>query len=225
MSQFDRFISLIGESAFTKLQKAHILVIGLGGVGGHVVETLVRAGVGQLTVMDDDIFEETNLNRQILATHATLGQSKAKVCQIRCQDINPNIQVRAISERFTIDSTLNFSEFSYIVDAVDDVEAKLAMIKRANEQDVPIISCMGTAKKVDPTQLKVDTLANTSVCPLASVMRRRCREAGLDLTKVKCVYSTENPQKQNGVLGSSPYVPSVAGILIAKTVIDDIIKE
>jgi len=222
MNQFERFSSLIGERAFAKLINSHVLVVGLGGVGGNVVETLVRSGIGYLTIIDDDVFELTNLNRQLLATHSSLNKSKVEVCKNRCLDINPNVKIDQLNLKFTESTQLDFSQFDYVVDAVDDVEAKVGLIKRATRDNVPIISCMGTANKFDPTQLRVSDILHTSVCPLASVMRKKCRALGLN---AKCVYSLEKPTKMGNMLCSTAFVPNVAGILLAKTVIEDLIKE
>lgn len=222
MSQFDRFIAIVGEEAINRLNKAHVLVVGLGGVGGAVVEVLARSGVGTLTVIDDDTFEETNLNRQILALHSTIGMKKVDACKLRCKDINPNIKVNKIDTKFSSITELDFSQFSYIVDAVDDVNAKIEIIKRANECNIRVISCMGTAKKFDPLALRVAPISATSVCPLASIVRKKCRELGLNC---ECVFSVEPPQKLNDVLGSTAYVPNVAGIMLAKRVIEELIKD
>ncbi len=222
MNQFERLISLIGKSKFEKLQKSHVLVVGLGGVGGNAVEALVRSGIGSLTVVDNDKFELSNLNRQILATHSSIGKCKADVCAQRCVDINKDVRIFPLCEKFSEQTKLDFSQFDYVVDAVDDVNAKLEIIKRATEAFVPVISCMGTAKKFDLTKLRVDDLYNSSVCPLASVMRKKCKQIGIE--RLKCVFSTEKPQKIE-VLGSTAFVPCAAGILLAQTVVNDIIKD
>ena len=223
MNQFDRFVTLIGEGKLSTLQKSHVLVVGLGGVGGHVVETLVRSGIGELTIVDCDTFELSNLNRQILATHSTIGKSKVDVCELRCRDINPKIKVHKKCEKFSSLTKLDFSKFCYVVDAVDDVEAKFEIIKRAKEANVNVISCMGTANKFDPTKLQIADISHSSVCPLASIIRKKCRESGIK--DVKCAFSTEPPKKNGTKLGSTAFVPSVAGILIGQTVILDLIKE
>ena len=222
MTQFDRLIALVGKTQFEKLQRANVLVLGLGGVGGNAVETLVRSGIGKITVVDDDCFELSNLNRQLFSTHSSLGKRKVDVCVTRCVDINPNLKITAVCERFSSESKLDFSPFDYVIDAVDDVEAKLEIVKRAKVANVRVISCMGTAKKFDLTKLRVDDLFNTSVCPLASVMRKKCRENSI--THLKCVYSTEKPHKSE-ILGSTAFVPCGAGILLAQTVVNDILKD
>ncbi len=145
---FERFECLVGKEALAKLNKSNVIVFGLGGVGGHVVETLVRSGLGHITVVDSDTFEETNLNRQILATHSTLGQNKVDVCAKRCRDINPDIIITAIKAEFGADFTLDFAPFDYIVDCVDDVGAKVEIIRRAQSMGKKVITCLGTAKNL-----------------------------------------------------------------------------
>lgn len=189
----ERTKMIFGDDAIKRLASCHVAVFGLGGVGGCAVEGLVRGGVGELTLVDDDVISETNLNRQILATAKTLGRSKTKVAKERCLDINPDVIVHT-HEMFFMPKTKNridFSEFDYIIDAIDTVTGKIALIEKAKISGVPIISSMGTGNKLDNTAFKVSDIFSTSGCPLAKVMRKELKARGLD--HVKVVYSPEVP--------------------------------
>ncbi|WP_293720669.1 tRNA threonylcarbamoyladenosine dehydratase [uncultured Cetobacterium sp.] len=230
---FQRTELLIGKENLNKLNNSHVLVFGVGGVGGFVVESLVRAGVGELTVVDFDTVDITNLNRQVIATQDTIGQDKVEVIKKRALSINPEIKVNAYKEKFFKDKKEVFfskdKKYDYIVDAIDLVTAKLDLITIAKELKIPIISSMGTGNKINPTMLEIADISKTSVCPLAKVMRAELKKRRIG--KVKVLFSRELPMKpkssegdrakQNNV-GSISFVPSVAGLIIASEVIKDI---
>lgn len=238
MEPFARTELLLGSDALEKLKKATVAVFGLGGVGGYVVEALARSGVGALELVDHDTISITNLNRQILATHATLGQSKAQAAKKRVEDINPHIQATVRECFFGPDTadTFDFSRYSYVVDAIDTVTGKLALVTAAQNAGVPIISCMGTGNKLDPTKFQIADIRKTSVCPLARIMRKECAKRGIRHLKV--LFSTEDaiapdpnrlsceelPEGRRSLPGSVAFVPSVAGLIIAGEVIKDLIR-
>jgi tRNA A37 threonylcarbamoyladenosine dehydratase len=209
------------------LQHSHVAVFGLGGVGGFAVEALARSGVGNLDIIDKDTIDETNLNRQIIATQSTIGQYKTDVMKRRIGDINPKIAVHAFPV-FYLPSTkdrFDFSQYDYIVDAVDTVTAKLSLIEEAYAYGIPIISAMGAGNKLDPTKFKVADIYQTSIDPLAKIIRKELRKRDIDHLKV--VYSTEKPRKiktytPGKVVGSVSFVPSVAGLIMAGEVIKDL---
>ena len=232
MSQFERTELLLGAENLLKVKKAHVAVFGVGGVGGYTVEALARAGVGTLTVVDKDTVSDSNINRQIIALHSTVGMPKVQVMKQRIFDINPGACVNAFECFFLPDTAeqFDFSAYDYVVDAVDNVTAKIEIIRRAKEAGVPVISSMGTGNKFNPLDFKIADISKTSVCPLARVMRRELAKRGIK--GVKVLYSEERPVK-TGVLdeetgksvpGSVSFVPSVAGLVIASEVIKDLIK-
>lgn len=238
MEQFIRTEMLLGAETLEKLQNAHIAVFGVGGVGGYVVEALARSGVGQFDLIDNDTVALSNINRQIIATHSSVGKYKADVMKERILDINPAAKVNVYKCFFLPENSkeFDFGKYTYIVDAIDTVTAKLELIVRANEAGVPIISSMGTGNKLNPTMLEVSDIYSTQVCPLARVMRTELKKRGIK--KLKVVYSKEQPikclkkEKDNiisentgrikDVPGSVAFVPSVAGFIIAGEVIKDI---
>lgn len=230
MERFIRTQSLIGKNCLQKLQDSHVLVVGIGGVGGFVTEALARAGVGELTIIDNDIVSISNINRQIIALESTIGQPKVNVMQERLHDINPNLKVNSIQRFLTKENilSLNFERVDYIVDAIDNITAKIALIEKAKKYNRNIISCMGTGNKLDYTKLKIDDIANTSVCPLAKVMRKELKDRGIK--NVKVLYSTENPiirgvdDGRKVVPSSISFIPSIAGLMIAGEVIKELIK-
>ena len=248
LNQFSRTELLIGKEGIEKLNKAKVAVFGIGGVGSFVVEGLVRAGVQNFILVDDDKVCLTNLNRQIIATRQTVGKQKVEVAKQRILEINPNANIEIYQEFFMPESKGILDEkINYIVDSVDTVTAKIELVVRANTLGIPIISCMGTGNKLDPTKFEVADIYNTSVCPLAKVMRKELRARGIE--KLKVVYSKEVPIKpddnsqsscktncicppdtkrncaiRNQVPGSISFVPSVAGLIIAGEVIKDILK-
>lgn len=230
-NQFSRTELLIGKEGINKLQNSKVVVFGIGGVGSYVMEGLARAGVGSFILVDKDEVDESNINRQIIATHKTIGLPKVEVAKQRILDINPtaNIDIRRIF--FMPESEDFFDEkIDYVVDCVDTVTAKIEIIMRAKKHNIPVISCMGTGNKLDPTKFEVGDIYKTSICPLAKVMRKELKKIGIDNLKV--VYSKEESIKTNKVdketnkqiPGSISFVPSVAGLIIAGEVIKDIIK-
>ena len=223
--QFSRTELLLGEEAMEILKNARVAVFGIGGVGGYVVEALARSGVGALDLTDKDRVCLSNLNRQIIATHKSIGKYKTEVMRERILDINPEAEVRT-HECFYLPETkgeFDFSSYSYVVDAVDTVTAKLSLAEEAKAAGVPMISSMGAGNKLNPFLFETADIYETSVCPLARVMRRELRKRGIDHLKV--VYSKEaplRPLREADGPGSTAFVPSVAGLLIASEVIRDL---
>ena len=219
-----RTAAVLGGGACDKLHSSRVAVFGVGGVGGYVCEALARAGVGHIDIFDGDVVALSNLNRQIIALHSTVGLPKVEVMKNRIIDINPECEVTANKVFFKSENSENFdfSVYDYVVDAVDDVDAKIEIIVKAKAAGVPVISSMGTAKKLDPTAFKVADIYKTSVCPLAKVVRKKLRERGVDGCKV--VFSEEPPADSGETLGSVPFVPPIAGFTIAGEVIKDLIK-
>lgn len=233
MNQFSRTELLLGKSGVEKLKSAHVAVFGLGGVGSYTVEALCRSGIETFTLVDNDTVSLTNLNRQLIATQDTIGEYKTEVMRKRILSINPAAQVNIRTEFYLPETSFDFSNIDYIVDAIDTVTAKLHLIDTAHRLQIPVISSMGTGNKLDPTRLEVADISKTSVCPLARVMRRELKQRGIHHLKV--VYSKEEPlsphydenseEKGNAgrkAPGSVAFVPSVAGLIIAGEVIKDI---
>ena len=223
-NRFSRTEALLGEQAMEKLKKARVAVFGIGGVGGHVVEALVRSGVGAVDIVDSDKVCLSNLNRQIIATESSIGKYKVDVMKERILDINPEavVNVHKCFYLPEMKDEFDFSQYSYVVDAVDTVTAKIQLVMEAAEACVPIISSMGAGNKLDPTAFQVADIYKTSVCPLAKVMRRELKKRGIK--KLKVVYSREQPVVKNAVPASVAFVPSVAGLIIAGEVIKDLAK-
>lgn len=226
LNSFSRSQLLLGEDNMKKLSEAKVAIFGIGGVGGYVAEALARTGVGAFVLVDDDKVCLTNINRQIIATRKTVGQYKAEVMRDRILDINPeaDVEVRKCFYLPENSHEFNFSEYSYVVDAVDTVTAKLEIIMRAKESNTPVISCMGAGNKLDPTQFQVADIYKTTMCPLAKVMRHECKKRGIKNLKV--VYSTEKPIRpieRVDFPGSVAFVPSVAGLIMAGEVVKDLI--
>lgn len=236
---FQRTGLLLGEEGLQKLEESRIAVFGIGGVGGYVVEALVRSGVGELDIIDKDTVDITNLNRQIIATRSSVGKYKVDVMEERILDINPECKVHKY-KCFYLPETkdeFDFSNYDYVVDAVDTVTAKLQLIEQAKEARVPIISSMGAGNKLNPALFQVADIYETSVCPLAKVMRRELKKRGI--SNLKVVFSKEEPRKPDTSLlteednqdnsrrkatpGSTAFVPSVAGLIIASEVIADLL--
>ncbi len=230
---FARCEMLLGKSGMEKLKNAHVAVFGVGGVGGYAIEALVRSGVGKIDIFDNDTVSTTNLNRQIIALQNTVGEYKVDVMKKRAQNINPQIEINAYNCFYMSDNAdeYDLSKYSYIIDAIDTVSAKLELITRANMVSVPIISCMGAGNKLDATRFEVTDIYKTSVCPLARTMRRELKNRGIK--KLKVVYSKEEPIKtgvikegtQKAIPGSVAFVPSVAGMICAGEVIKDLINQ
>jgi tRNA A37 threonylcarbamoyladenosine dehydratase len=233
MEQFNRQTLLIGEKGTEKLINSSVIVFGLGGVGGYTVEALARTGIGTITLVDFDTIDITNLNRQIIGLHSTIGQKKTDLFRERILDINPNAKVITYELRVTPENAKILFEdknYDYIVDAIDTVSAKLALIEISKEKNIPIISSMGTGNKLDPTAIQIADISKTSVCPLARVIRQELKKRRIK--KVKVVFSTEvaikpknvegNREKSTNV-GSISFVPSVAGLIIAGEVVKDML--
>ncbi len=224
-NQYTRTIAVLGETAIEKLKKCRVAVFGVGGVGSYAVEALTRAGVGAIDLIDNDTFNITNLNRQLYATHKTIGQYKVDVASTRIRDINPDCVVTTHKMFYLPENadSLDLSAYDYIVDAIDTVAAKVELIICADKNSTPIISSMGTGNKLRPEMFEVADIYKTSVCPLAKVMRTRLKKEGI--RKLKVVYSKEEPiTNPDNIIGSVPFVPSVAGLIIAGEVIKDLIK-
>lgn len=232
VNQFSRTEILIGKKGIEKLNKAKVVVFGIGGVGSYVVEALARIGVGHLILVDFDKVDITNLNRQIEATHSTIGKLKIEVMKERILDINPNAKVEIYKpdeiedgEENIIDNTM-----TYVVDAIDTMTSKLKIIEKAKKEKVPIISATGTGNKLDPTMFEVEDIYKTSVCPVCKILRKELKNRGIKDLKV--VYSKELPVKPQieretteKTIGSISFVPSVAGLIIAGEVVKDIIQK
>lgn len=223
--QFSRTAQLLGNENVEKLFDKHVIVFGVGGVGGYVVEALARSGIGKISIVDNDVVNESNINRQIIALHSTVGMQKVEVLKNRILDINPECKVFVYNQFFLPENSndFDFSIYDYVVDAVDTVTAKLEIIKKSKESNVPVISSMGTGNKLNPMGFKVSDISKTKVCPLARVMRNELKKRGI--SKVKCVYSEENPVIQTQTPASVAFVPSVAGLLIASEVVKDLCIE
>ncbi len=232
--QFIRTEMLLGAEALARLQRARVALFGLGGVGGYALEALARSGIGQLDLIDNDTVSVSNLNRQILATHSTVGMPKVEAGKRRVLDINPDCVVRTYPLFYTPDTagTFDFSQYDYVVDAIDTVTGKLALVQQAHDVGVPIISCMGTGNKLDASQFEVADISKTSMCPLARVMRRELGKRGIRHLKV--VYSKEEALTPTGweeeaaalgkrqIPGSVAFVPGAAGLILAGEVVRDI---
>lgn len=221
---FERLITLIGEDDVNKLKKANVLIVGLGGVGGYALETLVRSGIYNLTIVDGDIVELSNLNRQIISKRDVIGRPKSLVAQARTLEINPDVNLKVINEFISEDnfSLLNIDSFDYVIDACDDLNLKILLIKNADKYK--LISSMGTANKMDMTRFKITTIDKTSYDPLAKIIRKKIKEEKIR-TKFKVVSSDEKVMKNGTKLGTIAYMPAVSGLLCASYVINDIINK
>lgn len=225
MPELERTGFLIGNEGLERLRRARVAVFGIGGVGGHAAEALARSGIGSLDFIDNDKVTLSNINRQIIALHSTVGRNKTEVMRERALDINPALEVRVFKCFFLPENSaeFDFASYDYVVDAVDTVTAKLEIIRKAKEAGTPVISCMGAGNKLDPVQFEVTDIYRTQMCPLAKVMRKELKKRGIEQLKV--VYSKEPALKspQGRVPGSIAFVPSVAGLLAAGEVIKDIV--
>lgn len=225
---------LLSEEALDKLKRAHVAVFGIGGVGGYVTEALARSGIGSFTLIDNDTVSLSNINRQIIATVDSVGKYKTDVMKERILSINPMAEVKVSHCFFLPDTQADFlplNQYSYVVDAIDTVSAKIALALKAQEESFPLISSMGTGNKLDPTRFEVADIYETSVCPLAKVMRRELKTRGVKHLKV--VYSKEEPIKpllqisegsRRSIPGSISFVPSVVGLIIAGEIVKDLVK-
>ena len=244
MDQFSRTRILVGEKNMDRLARAHVAIFGIGGVGGYVTEALARAGIGALDLVDHDQVELSNLNRQIIALHSTLGMDKVDAARARILDINPHCRVVTHKDFFLPETAdrFDFSEYDYVVDAIDTVSGKIALILHAQAAGVPVISCMGAGNKLDPSAFRVADLYSTNVCPLAKVMRRELKKRGVK--KLKVVYSEEKAlvpdteetedlgssgkeefgSRRRQTPGSMSFVPAAAGLVLAGEVIRDLME-
>ncbi len=228
-----RTAKLLGEEAIEKLKNSHVAIFGIGGVGGYVLEALCRSGVGTISIVDNDLVSESNINRQIIATYDTIGEEKVDVAEKRAKSINPDINIIKHNIFYLPDeeSDIDFACFDYIVDAIDTVSGKIGLIMEAKSLNIPVISAMGAGNKLDPTQFKVSDIYKTKVCPLSKVMRYELKKRGVKNLKV--VYSEEEPIKvfdedeksRKKAPGSVAFVPSVAGLIIAGEVIKDLTEK
>ena len=221
---FGRLITLIGEDNVNKLKKANVLIVGLGGVGGYALETLIRSGIYNLTIVDGDIVELSNLNRQIISKSDVIGRPKSLVAQARTLEINPDVNLKVINQFIREDnfSLLNIDSFDYVIDACDDLNLKILLIKNADKYK--LISSMGTANKMDITRFKITTIDKTSYDPLAKIIRKKIKEEKIR-TKFKVVSSDEKVMKNGTKLGTIACMPAVSGLLCASYVINDIINK
>ncbi len=226
---FDRTKMLLGTDLLQGLKKRKVIVFGVGGVGGYIVESLVRAGVQDITIVDYDTVDITNINRQIIALHSTVGKVKVDVMKERISDINPEAKVTARAERLTQDNLQSFhlAEFDYVADAIDDVPAKLLLIEEAYRLGIPMISSMGTGNKFDPTKFRIDDIKKTNTCPLAKAVRKEMAKRGIKHLKV--LFSTEVPHREelpedgSRSPSSISFVPAAAGLLIGAEIVKDLI--
>ena len=232
MERFSRTIALIGEDNFKKLQNASVIIFGVGGVGGYVAEGLARCGVGNVTVVDKDVVSESNINRQIIALSSTVGKKKTELIKERILDIKPNCKVTVFDMFYLPENAddIDLTAYSFVIDAIDTVSAKLEIVQRCANNDIPVISCMGTANHTDLSAFKIVDVYDTNTCPLARVMRRECSKRGIPKGKVKVLFSTEQPHKvfasDEGKLApcSTIFCPATAGLLIADAVIKTLIR-
>ena len=229
-NQFERTALLLGKASVERLARKRVAVFGVGGVGGFVCEGLVRAGIGAIDIVDKDTVALSNLNRQLIALHSTVGKNKVDVLEERLKDINKNLIIKKYKCFFLPETseTFDFREYDYVVDAIDTVTGKIELILKAKEAGVPIISAMGAGNKLDPTAFQVSDIYKTSVCPLARVMRRELKKRGIE--KLKVVYSKEEPIKpqfeegEEVVPGSVSFVPPALGLIIAGEIVKDLIR-
>ncbi|MBE6978358.1 MAG: tRNA threonylcarbamoyladenosine dehydratase [Ruminococcaceae bacterium] len=234
--QFSRTQILLGDAAMTKLQNARVAVFGIGGVGGYTAEALIRSGIGAIDLIDPDDISVTNINRQLFATHSTVGKLKAEVARQRLLDINPQARISVHPVFYTPETAdqFDFTRYDYIVDAIDTVTGKLCLAERAFATGTPIISCMGAGNKLNGTAFQVADISKTTICPLARVMRKELKKRGINHMKV--VFTTEEAMKPIGaeeeaaaigkrqIPGSVSYIPGIAGLLLAGEVIKDLIR-
>lgn len=229
MERFLRTAAILGEQAMEKLKNSRVAIFGIGGVGGYALEALVRSGVGSVDIIDGDTVNITNLNRQIIATVDTVDMPKTLAAKERMLSINPELKINRFDIFYSDENAdeINFADYDYVVDAIDDVRAKVLIAVKCKEANVPLISSMGFGNKLEPTMVEVADIKKTSVCPLARTMRRRLKDAGI--TDLKVVYSKEEPKvglKPDGtrILASTAFVPSAAGLVIASEVVKDLIR-
>lgn len=216
---------VLGKENVDKIKNLNICICGVGGVGSYVFESLVRLGVQHITIIDKDVVDVTNINRQLIALNSNIGKSKVEECKKRAEDINPEVKITDINSEITVDNVEKYilDSYNYVIDAIDAVDAKVAIIQKCKEQNINIISSMGMANRIDPLKIKVANIDKTTMCPLAKKMRKLLREKGI--TKLKVVYSDEQPIKTDSkILGSVSYVPSAAGLIITSEIVKEILK-
>lgn len=228
VNQFSRFELLTGKDSIEKLKNSRVAVFGIGGVGGYVVEALVRSGIGAIDIIDNDDVCLTNLNRQIIATHSNLSKAKVDVAEERLKDINPDVNITKYKMFYTPETEFDFSKYDYVVDAIDTVVGKLSLIEETKKCNVPIICAMGAGNKMNPEMFEVADISKTSVCPLARVIRQELKKRRIK--DVKVVYSKEEPmtpaksEEENIKAGSNAFCPPVMGLIIASEVVKDLIS-
>ena len=233
MNMFTRTQMLLGKAALDRLAAAHVAVFGVGGVGGYAVEVLARSGVGAIDLIDKDVVDITNLNRQIIALHSTIGEQKVEVARRRILDINPSCRVTTFPVFYLpeVSDHFDLSPYDYVVDCIDTITAKLELIRRCHHQQIPLISSMGAANKLDATAFRVADLSKTAIDPLAKILRKKLRKEGIEHLKV--VYSEEEPmmpveplmnEKGRPVPASNAFVPAAAGLIIGGEVIKDLTR-
>ena len=226
-TKFSRLQTIIGKEALDLLARSHVAIFGLGGVGSYAVEALARSGIGAISVVDGDIYTVSNINRQLSATHATIGKPKVDIVAQRILDINPECKVSKYNLFYTTETSdrFDFTQYDYIVDAIDSVSCKIELIKRAQAENIPIISCMGAGNRLQASAFMADDIYNTKVCPLAKTMRKLCAQNGIE--KLKVIYSKEQPIKSGNAnertVGSAAFVTGVAGLMLAGEVIKELI--
>lgn len=235
MRQFRRTELILGKDSMEKLKNSRVAVFGIGGVGGHVVESLVRSGIGAIDLIDNDVVHNSNINRQVIALLSNVGNNKVDEFEKRIKDINSEVVINTHKCFFTPENShlFNFSDYDYIADCIDTVTGKIELVMKAQEAGVPIISSMGTGNKMNPAELEVSDIYKTSVCPLAKVMRQELKKRRVK--KLKVVYSKEipitpkefleDPESKKRIIGSNAFVPAAAGIIIASEIVKDIIKK
>ncbi len=235
--QFERTRLLLGDKGMEKLKNSRVAVFGVGGVGGHLAEALVRSGVGEIDLIDDDTVSVSNINRQAVATLSSVGKPKVEAAKDRFLDLNADCKINAIQKFFTPETAeeFDFSQYDYVADAIDTVTGKIELVMRCNEAGTPIISSMGAGNKLDPTRFEVTDIHKTETCPLARVMRRELKKRGIK--KLKVVYSKEpaltplecdeesGAHQKRQTPGSVAFVPSVAGLIMAGEIVKDLIKD
>lgn len=225
-SELERTELLLGREAQARLRESSVIVFGIGGVGGHVVEVMARSGIGTVTLVDADTVELSNINRQIIALHSTVGRPKVEVAEQRIRDINPDCNVKTFQQFYLPENanSIDLTEYDYVIDCIDTVSAKVELIRRCDERKLPIISSMGAGNRMNPAMLKVTDIYKTTIDPLAKAVRKECRKNGIKSLKVVC--SDECPQttSQQTVIASNAFVPAAMGIMIASEVIKDLIK-
>lgn len=232
MQELKRTEMLFGKENVEKLKSKHVIVFGIGGVGGYACEALARTGVGKISLVDNDTISLSNINRQIIALHSTVGRYKTEVMKERIYDINPNIEVNIFNTFYTKENkdSFDFTKYDYVIDAIDTVSGKISLIERCTELEVPIISSMGTGNKIDPCSFKVADINKTTMCPLARVIRTELRKRGIK--KLKVVYSDEKPitpeledgEADRSTPASCAFIPPIGGLIIASEVIKDLMK-